>query len=147
LRRNNKPPMKPIDSHANSVKPASINGVVPAVVEIGGGSPAVHQTGWTVVEVNEQPGEPTMKQYWKKREQANKRSEKRITLALEAQLPMEELIAGVRHDIESFAAELGLSIMQRVMEAEIEQKAGQWGQQAVFRYGQQPGYVIFGGRK
>src|SRR5256885_8667707 len=33
------------------------------------------------------------------------------------------------------------------MEAEIQRKVGQWGQQPVRRHGQQPGYVIFGGRK
>jgi hypothetical protein len=32
----------------------------PAVVEIGGGSPGVHQTGWAVVEKNNKPGEPTI---------------------------------------------------------------------------------------
>jgi putative transposase len=68
-------------------------------------------------------------------------------LMLEAQLPMEELIAGVRADVEVFAAELGLLILQQVMAAEIQQKIGPWGQQRAWRYGQQPGYVIFGGRK
>lgn len=60
---------------------------------------------------------------------------------------MDELIAGARQDIEAFAAELGLTIIQRVMEAEIGQKVGQWGQQKTHRHGRQPGYVIYGGRK
>src|SRR2546426_8980258 len=60
---------------------------------------------------------------------------------------MSELIAGVSEDIETFAAELGLTIIQRVMEAEIQQKVGQWGQQPACRHGHQPGYVIYGGRK
>jgi len=79
--------------------------------------------------------------------QAKRKAEKRVRLALEAQLPMEELIAGVREDVESFAAELGLTIIGQVMEAEIERKVGRWGQQPIFRHGWQPGYVIFGGRK
>ena len=71
----------------------------------------------------------------------------RQRLALEAQLPMEQLIAGVRDDVEAFAAQLGLTVIQRVMEAEIQKKLGPWGKQSIYRHGQQPGYVIYGGRK
>jgi transposase-like protein len=60
---------------------------------------------------------------------------------------MDELIAGARQDIEGFAAELGLTIIQRVMAAEIDQKVGRWGQQKSHRHGHQPGYVIYAGRK
>jgi transposase-like protein len=60
---------------------------------------------------------------------------------------MSELIAGVREDIEGFAAELGLTIMQRVMAAEIDQKVGPWGRQQTHRHGHQRGYVIYAGRK
>jgi transposase-like protein len=60
---------------------------------------------------------------------------------------MSELIAGVRQDIEGFAAELGLTIIQKVMEAEIGQKVGPWGQQQSHRHGHQPGYVVYAGRK
>ena len=88
-----------------------------------------------------------MRRYRRQMQQAKEKAANKERLILEAQLPMEQLIAGVREDIESFAAELGLTIMQRVMEAEVEQKVGRWGQQAVWRHGQQPGYVIFGGRK
>src|SRR6185503_14708069 len=88
-----------------------------------------------------------MRKYRRQMQQAKEKAANKERLILEAQLPMEQLIAGVREDIESFAAELGLTIMQRVMEAEVEQKVGRWGQQAVWRHGQQPGYVIFGGRK
>jgi len=80
-------------------------------------------------------------------ERAKRKAEDRTRLALEGELPMEELIAGVRQDIESLAAELGLRIIERVMEAEIQRKVGRWGQQPVHRHGRQPGYVIFGGRK
>jgi transposase-like protein len=79
--------------------------------------------------------------------QAKGKAENRARLALEAQLPMEELIAGVQEDVEAFAAELGLRIIRQVMEAEIERKVGRWGHQPIRRHGQQPGYVIFGGRK
>ena len=63
-----------------------------------------------------------MRKYLRQIEQAKQKAEHATRLALEAQLPMSELIAGVREDIEGFAAELGLTIIQRVMAAEIEQK-------------------------
>jgi putative transposase len=88
-----------------------------------------------------------MRAYRRMQEQAKPKAENRARLALEAELPMEELVAGVREDVESLAAELGLRIIGRVMEAEIERKVGRWGQQPVRRHGHQPGYVIFGGRK
>src|SRR6266581_2846244 len=88
-----------------------------------------------------------MRKYIRQNQQAKEKAANRERLSLEAQLPMSELIAGVRDDIEAFAAELGLTIMQRVMEAEIQQKLGPWGRQPVCRHGHQPGYVIYGGRK
>ncbi len=87
------------------------------------------------------------RKYRRMQEQAKRKAENRVRLALEAELPMDELIAGVREDVEAFAAELGLVIIRRVMDAEIEQKVGRWGHQPARRHGQQPGYVIFGGRK
>ena len=68
-----------------------------------------------------------MRRYRRQMQQAKEKAANKERLILEAQLPMEQLIAGVREDIESFAAELGLTIMQRVMEAEVEQKVGRWG--------------------
>jgi len=94
-----------------------------------------------------QPGEPTMRKYKRQIAQAKQKAEEINRLALQAQLPMSELIAGVREDIEGFAAELGLTIIQRVMEAEIGQKVGPWGQQKSRRHGHQPGYVVYAGRK
>ena len=88
-----------------------------------------------------------MRKYKRQMEQAKEKAANRERLCLEAHLPMEELIAGACQDIEAYAAELGLTIMQRVMEAEIGQKVGPWGQQKTHRHGHQPGYVIFGGRK
>ena len=88
-----------------------------------------------------------MRKYKRQIEQAKEKAANRERLRLEAQLPMSELIAGVRQDIEGFAAELGLTIIQRVMAAEIDQKVGSWGQQKSHRHGHQPGYVIYAGRK
>ena len=88
-----------------------------------------------------------MRKYRSEREQAKPKAENLTKLALESELPMEELIAGVREDVEALAAELGLTIIRRVMEAEIEGKVGRWGRQPIRRHGRQPGYVVFGGRK
>jgi len=88
-----------------------------------------------------------MRRYKRQIEHAKEKAENTARLILEAQLPMEELIAGVREDVEAFAAELGLSIIQRVMDAEIGQKVGQWGQRQTRRHGHQTGYVVYGGRK
>lgn len=88
-----------------------------------------------------------MRKYRREQEQAKEKAANRERLRLEAHLPMSELIAGVAADIEAFAAELGLTIIQRVMEKEVQQRVGRWGQQPVCRHGHQPGYVIFGGRK
>ena len=88
-----------------------------------------------------------MRKYRTEIKQAKQKAENQTRLALEAQLPMEELIAGVGEDIENYAAELGLAVIQKVMEAEIERKLGKWGQQCCLRHGHQTGYVIFGGRK
>jgi len=68
-----------------------------------------------------------MRKYRSENEQTKQKVEHRHRLALEAALPMEELMAGARADIETFAAELGLTIIQSVMAAEISQKAGPWG--------------------
>src|SRR5258708_21555689 len=88
-----------------------------------------------------------MRRYRRQNEQTKQKAENRCRLALEAQLPMEELMAGARADIETFAAELGLTIIQSVMAAEISQKTGPWGGQSMHRHGRQAGYVIYGGRK
>ena len=58
-----------------------------------------------------------MRKYIRQNQQAKEKAANRERLSLEAQLPLSELIAGVRDDIEAFAAELGLTIIQRVMEA------------------------------
>ena len=45
------------------------------------------------------------------------------------------------------SAELGLKVMARYMDQEIEQRCGPWGKQSHHRHGTQSGYVIFHGRK
>jgi putative transposase len=66
---------------------------------------------------------------------------------LEYVLPMAELIGGMRAEIESFSAQLGLQIMRTLMEQEIQSRLGRHGSQSHYRHGQQPGYVVYGGRK
>jgi transposase-like protein len=88
-----------------------------------------------------------VRKYRRQQQQAKEKAANKERMSLEAQLPMSELIAGVAQDIEAFAAELGLTIIRKVMAAEVQQKAGRWGQQPACRHGHQLGYVIYGGRK
>ena len=88
-----------------------------------------------------------MREYCRKQQEAKGKAEDRQRLTLESQLPMEDLLSRAQENLEGLAAEIGLTIIRQVMEAEIEGKVGRWGQQPVRRHGQQPGYVIFGGRK
>jgi putative transposase len=67
--------------------------------------------------------------------------------ALEEHLPMLDLILEMKHDIEAVSAELGLKIMARYMDQEIERRCGPWGEQSHYRHGAQSGYVVFHGRK
>lgn len=60
---------------------------------------------------------------------------------------MLDLILEMKHDIEAVSAELGLKIMARYMDQEIQRRCGPWGEQSHHRHGTQPGYVIFHGRK
>ena len=60
-----------------------------------------------------------MRNYMRQMEQAKEKAANREKMSLEAQLPLRELIAGVAQDIEVFAAELGLTIIQKVLEAEV----------------------------
>lgn len=60
---------------------------------------------------------------------------------------MLDLILEMKHDIEAVSAQLGLKIMHRYMDQEIERRCGPWGAQTHYRHGTQPGYVVFHGRK
>jgi hypothetical protein len=66
---------------------------------------------------------------------------------MQIEVPMAELISGVREDIEALCAQVGLEIMKQVMEYEIASNVGRWGKQRAYRHGKQSGYVIYGGRK
>jgi transposase-like protein len=68
-------------------------------------------------------------------------------LVLEQTLPMLDLILSLKADIEAVSAEVGLKIMHRYMEQELERRTGRWGEQTHHRHGTQPGYVVFHGRK
>jgi transposase-like protein len=66
---------------------------------------------------------------------------------LQMELPITELIGGVREDIEALAAQIGLVIIKAVMDREVESQLGQWGEQAAYRHGRQTGYIVYAGRK
>lgn len=74
-------------------------------------------------------------------------TEKEQTLTLQLELPMAELMAGMRDDIEGLITQVGLKILSAVMDHEVKSKLGKWGQQSAHRHGHQPGYVVYAGRK
>jgi transposase-like protein len=88
-----------------------------------------------------------MRSYQRARKRSRQKEENRQLLDLQAELPMEELVAGLRYDIEAFSAQVGLKIIQGVLEEEVSRKTGRWGSQVAHRHGTQPGYVVFSGRK
>jgi transposase-like protein len=88
-----------------------------------------------------------MRRYQRAYKQSSEKAQNRELMHIQAELPMEELLAGIRNDIEAFSAQVGLQIIQGVMEQEIARKTGTWGQQLAYRHGKQSGYVIFSGRK
>ena len=65
-----------------------------------------------------------MREYRRRQEQAKGKAEERLRLAVESELPMEELVSRAREDLESLATEIGLRIIRQVMEAEVEKKVG-----------------------
>jgi putative transposase len=88
--------------------------------------------------------ENQMATYRKAKIDAKQKSE---TLTLQMQLPITELVAGARDDIESLCAQIGLTIMRAIMDQEVARKLGTWGRQTVHRHGSQKGYIVFAGRK
>ena len=66
---------------------------------------------------------------------------------LQIELPMLEVILQTKAQIEALSAQAGLKIIHAFLEQEIEQRCGPHGQQSAYRHGQQPGYVVFAGRK
>src|SRR5437016_14301162 len=62
-------------------------------------------------------------------------------------LPMLEIILQTKAEVEALSAQAGLKIIHHFLEEEIRQRCGPHGQQSAYRHGQQPGYVVFAGRK
>ena len=62
-------------------------------------------------------------------------------------LPMLEIILQTKAEVEALSAQAGLKIIHHFLEEEILQRCGPRGQQSAYRHGQQPGYVVFAGRK
>lgn len=66
---------------------------------------------------------------------------------LQIELPMLEVILQTKAQIEALSAQAGLKIIHSFLEQEIDRRCGPHGQQSAYRHGQQPGYVVFAGRK
>jgi putative transposase len=62
-------------------------------------------------------------------------------------LPMLDLILETRAEIEALSAQAGLKIIRHFLEEEIQRRCGPHGQQQAYRHGQQPGYIVYAGRK
>jgi transposase-like protein len=88
-----------------------------------------------------------MKKCEKQQQQASRKAENKKQRLLAAALPISQYLGEARADVEAFAAQLGLTVMRRIMEEEIQAQVGKWGQQTMHRHGRQKGYVIYAGRK
>jgi putative transposase len=88
-----------------------------------------------------------MRKCERKQQQASRKAENKKQRLLAAALPISQYLAEARDDVEAFAARLGLTVMRRIMEEEIQAQAGEWGKQTAHRHGQQAGYVVYAGRK
>jgi len=62
-------------------------------------------------------------------------------------LPMLEMILQTKAQIEALSAQAGLKIIHHFLEEEIQQRCGSHGQQRAYRHGQQPGSLVYAGRK
>lgn len=65
------------------------------------------------------------------------------TVRIEYPLPLQELIGGFRDDIERYSAEVGLLIIQEVIEAEIASRVGRHGQQSNYRHVLGPSRIVW----
>src|SRR5262245_62459115 len=88
-----------------------------------------------------------MRKYQRAFKRNIQKEQNRQLLHLQAKLPMDELLAGIRTDIEAFGAQVGLQIIQGVMEEEIARKPPIGANRTAYRHGRKAGYVIFSGRK
>ena len=62
-------------------------------------------------------------------------------------MPILEVLLQTKSEIEAFSAQAGLKIIHALLEHEIDERCGQHGKQSAYRHGQQPGYIVFAGRK
>jgi transposase-like protein len=62
-------------------------------------------------------------------------------------LPMLEMILETKAEIEALSAQAGLKIIHHFLGEEIQQRCGPHGQQSAYRHGNQPGYIVYAGRK
>ena len=79
--------------------------------------------------------------------EASRKSSEQEGLSLETILPVLDVITGLKAEIEAVSAEVGMTIMRRYLDQEIRERSGTWGQRTHYRHGEQPGYVVFHGRK
>jgi putative transposase len=61
--------------------------------------------------------------------------------------PIVDMILNTRTELDRLIAQVGLQVIQSVLDQEIATVCGTRGQQQAYRHGSQPGYVIFAGRK
>ena len=63
------------------------------------------------------------------------------------QEPVEKLCGELAGQVEQLGAQLGLALMRSLLDQEVEQRLGVWGEQSHYRHGAQAGYAFWGGRK
>ena len=60
---------------------------------------------------------------------------------------VQKLCAQLRNGVENVGAQLGLALAQGLMQQEVADRLGRWGEQGSYRHGRQPGYIYWDGRK
>ena len=82
------------------------------------------------------------------KEQNNKeQNEASRKSGVQIELPILQILLDTKSEIEALSAQAGLKIIQHFLEEEISQKCGARGKQQAYRYGAQPGYIVYAGRK
>lgn len=67
--------------------------------------------------------------------------------SIQIELPILEVLLQTKAEMEAFTAQAGLKIVHALLENEIDERCGEHGKQLAYRHGQQPGYMVFAGRK
>jgi transposase-like protein len=89
----------------------------------------------------------------KRNDPSNLEGDVRITPEGQAQLclPIAEVLAGIHHALEDFAAQAGLLVVKGLLEDEVDRKVGPRyghnGERTMVRWGTEDGFIVFGGRK